>query len=253
VHEMPRPGAKHGLTIRYAAKASCLFVAVSEAVADVVRRSAGVTPVRVVRNGVALTSSARASKAGIVGTIGYVSRTKGTDVFLGAAALALAEHPELRFEHVGDHRLWGDHEYDEQIERIAAEPALRMRVSLLGRASASEALARWETFVLASRSEGFPLSTLEAMAAGLPVIATNVGGVPEQIEHLETGVLVRPDDPEALAEWIIRLHVDEALRLRLGCNARKVVRERFSLDAQADGLASAYEEAIMRGGAGGRR
>lgn len=253
VHEMPRPGGKRGLTIRWAATVSCLLVAVSEAVAEMLRPPAGETPVRVVRNGIAFASAARASNDGIVGTVGYISRTKGTDVFLRAAALALAHRPNLRFEHVGDHRLWSDDEYDDEVERIASAPALRARVSLLGRANASEALARWETFVLASRREGFPLSSLEAMAAGLPVIATNVGGVPEQIDHLETGVLVRPDDPEALADWIVRLHDNPALRARLGTNARNVVRDRFSLDAQADGLASAYQEVVGRGGRGRRR
>jgi glycosyltransferase involved in cell wall biosynthesis len=251
VHELPRPGVKRGLTIRWAATVSCLLVAVSEAVAVMLRPPAGKTPVRVVRNGVAVTGPARVGNDGIVGTVGYVSRTKGTDVFLRAAALAL-ERADLRFEHIGDHRLWGDDEFDDEVDRIASEPALRARASFLGRANASEALAGWETFVLASRSEGFPLSSLEAMAAGLPVIATNVGGVPEQIEHLETGILVRPEDPEALADWIVRLHNDAALRARLGSNARDVVRDRFSLEAQADGLASAYQEVVERGTRGRR-
>jgi glycosyltransferase involved in cell wall biosynthesis len=109
-----------------------------------------------------------------------------------------------------------------------------------------DALARWEIFVLPSRREAFPLSTLEAMAAGLPVIATDVGGLAEQIAHLRTGVLVPPERPEEIAEWIVRLHDDPELRTLLGEAARAHVRASFTLAAQAEGLNEAYEAALRR-------
>jgi glycosyltransferase involved in cell wall biosynthesis len=84
------------------------------------------------------------------------------------------------------------------------------------------------------------------MAAGLPVIVTNVGGLSEQITHLETGVLVPPESPEAIAEWIVRLHDDPSLRARFGEAARKRVRESFTLARQAEGLHAAYEAALRR-------
>lgn len=249
VHEFRRPGMKHAATIRWAAAVSDVLVGVSAPVSAMLRQHAGRTPVHTVRNGVDVPAAARRERGAIVGTVGYVSRTKGTDLFLRAAILALRARPELRFEHLGQHRLWGDDEFDRKVEELAGSPPLRSRVTLLGRGSVPDALARWEMFVLSSRSEAFPLSTLEAMAAGLPVIATNVGGIPEQITHLETGVLVPVDDVGALAEWIVRLHDDPALRGRLGDAARQRVRERFSLDAQAKGLETAYEEALRcRGG-----
>ena len=117
---------------------------------------------------------------------------------------------------------------------------------LLGRASVAEALGRWSIFVLPSRREGFPLSTLEAMAAGLPVIASEVGGVPEQIDHLRTGILVPPGRPDAVAEWIVRLHDDEQLRTRLGEAAKCHVSTSFTLSAQAAGLDDAYRLALRR-------
>ncbi|MBA2536483.1 MAG: glycosyltransferase [Actinobacteria bacterium] len=175
-----------------------------------------------------------------------MSRTKGTDVFLRAAEIVLRSRPNVRFEHVGEPRLWGDDEFDQEVDELAASPALRRAVTLVGRASVTEALARWKIFVLASRQEAFPLSSLEAMAAGLPVVATSVGGLPEQIAHLETGILVPPESPAAIADWIVRLHDDGRLRSRLGEAARRQVRANFTLQAQAEGLNEAYEKALRR-------
>ena len=98
---------------------------------------------------------------------------------------------------------------------------LSERVELLGaRADIPELLAGSDVFVLSSRSEGFPVSILEAMAAGLPVVATDVGGVAEAVENGETGCLVPAADPEALARALERLVSDADLRRRLGAAGR---------------------------------
>jgi glycosyltransferase involved in cell wall biosynthesis len=117
---------------------------------------------------------------------------------------------------------------------------------MLGHRPAQDALARWSLFVLSSRQEGFPLGTLEAMAVGLPVIATEVGGVPEQILHLDSGVLVPAEDASALAEWIVRLHDDNALRRALAIGGKRRVRTRFTVEAQARALDEAYRLALER-------
>jgi glycosyltransferase involved in cell wall biosynthesis len=251
VHELARPGRKRDATVRAAAATGDVLVGVSDAVSEMLRERAGLTPVLTVHNGVPAVERRPRRESGrfIVGTVGYVSRAKGTDVFLRAAELALAQRPALAFEHVGQPRLWGDDAFDATIEAAAAAPIVRDALRLLGRAAVDEALARWSLFVLSSRTEGFPLSTLEAMAAGLPVVATAVGGVPEQIRHLETGVLVASDDPAQIAGWIVRLHDDAALRERLGEAARAHVLRSFTLSAQAEGLGGAYELAIRRAGA----
>jgi glycosyltransferase involved in cell wall biosynthesis len=250
VHELPPAGRKRDATVRWAAAAGDVLVGVSDAVSAMLREHAGLTPVLTVRNGVPpVEPRARPGGGFVVGTVGYVSRTKGTDIFLSAAELALRERPGLRFEHVGQQRLWGDDAFDAVIEETAARSPLRESLRLLGRAPVGDALARWSVFVLASRAEGFPLSTLEAMAAGLPVIATAVGGVPEQLRHLETGILVAPERPAEVADWIVRLHDDGPLRAQLGDAARGHVLASFTLAAQAKGLDGAYELAIRRAAA----
>jgi spore coat protein SA len=91
------------------------------------------------------------------------------------------------------------------------------------------------------------------MAAGVPVVATAVGGVPEQIEHLESGILVAPESASELSDWIVRLYDDQELRSRLAEAGRRRVRKAFRVEAQAEGLEHAYEEAISRGRSGRRR
>ena len=92
--------------------------------------------------------------------------TKGTDVFLEAAALARERHPELRFEHIGQTGLDEDREFDRRLSELAASEELRGAVSMLGRRQAADGLRRWEIFVLSSRQDAFPLASLEAMAPG---------------------------------------------------------------------------------------
>jgi glycosyltransferase involved in cell wall biosynthesis len=245
VHELPSPSVKRTLMVRSAASVADVLVVVSEAVADVVRPHAGTTPILVAYNGVARAAVTRGiSDSATVGTVGTVCRTKGTDVFLEAAALARTRCPELRFEHVGEHGLDDDLEFEKRVATLAAETDVREAVSFLGRRDAAAELRRWEMFVLASRQDAFPLASLEAMSAGVPVIATHVGGLREQIEHLESGVLVEPESPGALSDWIVRLHRDPALREKLAAAAAARVEERFTTDLQAAVLHKAYLAAL---------
>lgn len=245
VHELPSPGLKRTLVLRAAAATADVLVAVSEAVADVVRPEAGRTPVLVAYNGLPA-SAVRGGSPGsaLVGTIGTVCHVKGTDVFLEAAALAHRDRPGLRFEHIGQSGLDEDAGFRHQIAAHVDSVELESVIAMLGRRPAAEGLTRWEIFVLASRQDAFPLASLEAMAAGVPVIAAAVGGIPEQIEHLESGVLVEPENPRALADWIVRLHDDQGLRERLADSAARRVRERFTVDRQGAVLHEAYLAAL---------
>jgi glycosyltransferase involved in cell wall biosynthesis len=114
-----------------------------------------------------------------------------------------------------------------EIERLG----LQDRVELLGtRTDIPELLAGADVFALASDSEGLPMSVLEAMAAGLPVVASAVGGIPEVVRDGETGALVPPRDSAALASAIGRIVADPELRDRLGEAGRRRVEREFSLE-----------------------
>jgi glycosyltransferase involved in cell wall biosynthesis len=244
VHELPDPGVKSSLALRWAARTADVLVAVSAAVADRIRPHAGETPVLVVRNGVPPAELDRRPEPGTVGTLGTICRTKGTDVFLEAAALARSRAPDLRFEHAGPGLLDNDLAFARRVESLAAVPALEGGLRMLGPQPAVSMLERWEMFVLPSRRDAFPLASLEAMQAGLPVIASAVGGLPEQVTHLETGVLTPPERPGELADWIVRLHEDPALRARLGAAAAERVRTSFTTERQVQGLHRAYLAAL---------
>ncbi|MFO7571058.1 MAG: glycosyltransferase family 4 protein [Gaiellaceae bacterium] len=246
VHEIPPPGAKRTATVRLAARVADVLVGVSDAVATMLRPLAGTTPVLTVRNGVPTFSgeAVAGERPFTVGTVGTVSRTKGTDIYVRAAQLALEQRPSMRFEHVGARDLHRDAGLDVEIDGLLAEVRPSGTIHMRGTLPAETVLGGWDTFVLASRSEGCPLVTLEAMAAGLPVVATAVGGVPEQIGHLESGILVSPDDPAAIASWLVRLHDEPGLRQRLGVNAAARARSEFTLASQAEGLHQAYLAAL---------
>jgi glycosyltransferase involved in cell wall biosynthesis len=105
-----------------------------------------------------------------------------------------------------------------------------------------------DVFVLPSLSEGLPLSVLEAMAAGKPVIATNVGGVSEVVQDQRTGFVVPPKDPETMANRILQVMADQAMAERLGRAGREKVERDFSLDTMTQQYEALYEEALLERG-----
>ena len=121
------------------------------------------------------------------------------------------------------------------------------RIELLGpRTDVTDVLARSDVFVLSSRSEGFPVSILEAMAACLPVVATAVGGVGEAVVGGETGFLVPPGDPQALAAALERLVADRELRLRLGAAGRSRALRHFDVTRYRAAHVDLYRRELAR-------
>jgi len=121
-------------------------------------------------------------------------------------------------------------------------------VGAVGRAELARWLAASDLYVHPSRADTFPTGVLEALACGVPVVASRVGGIPEQVTG-ETGVLVEPGDPEALAAALDRLLADPERRERMGAAAARDARERFSLERAVDAYLELYCSLVGAGGA----
>jgi glycosyltransferase involved in cell wall biosynthesis len=145
----------------------------------------------------------------------------------------------------------GDGSERSNVENLAAKLQLDAQsVRFLGaRRDVNELLSAVDLFVLPSDAEGLPLSVLEAMAAGLPIIATRVGGIPELVDDGEQGVLVTPGDSEGLAGAIERVIQDPSLRARLGQSARTRARGEFSLSVTVQNYDRVYRQALAAKGA----
>jgi glycosyltransferase involved in cell wall biosynthesis len=164
---------------------------------------------------------------------------KGVGFFLEAAARLAPGHPRARFLVIGDGPC------RPELERRAGELGLAGRVIFTGvRQDVNELLREIDVNVLPSLTEGLSNSLLEAMAAGLPVVATRVGGNPELVVDGEHGLLVPPEDAGALAAAIGRLLDDEALRARLGREARRRVESEFSVERMTATVSGLYDECL---------
>jgi glycosyltransferase involved in cell wall biosynthesis len=172
-----------------------------------------------------------------VGTIARLDEMKGIDVLL-RAVVSLA----------GARLIVAGRGPDESVlHRLATKLGIDDRVEWVGwTEQPAEQLPRFTVFVLPSRSEGLPLSVCEAMLAGLPVVASDVGGVGEVVVDGETGVLVPPDHPDALAGAIETLLRDAALRARMGEAGRQRARTHFTASAMARSYESLYAELVTR-------
>jgi glycosyltransferase involved in cell wall biosynthesis len=166
---------------------------------------------------------------------------KGVDVAIRALADLRREHADAVLVVLG--------EGDERgaLVRLAAELGVADAVFLPGRGGdVAEWLARAEVLVHPVRWEGFGLALLEAMLAERPVVASGVSSVPEIVVGGETGLLVPPDDPAALARAIGRLLADPELASRLGTAGRERARSEFSVDRMARRTLEVYEAAVTR-------
>jgi glycosyltransferase involved in cell wall biosynthesis/acetyltransferase-like isoleucine patch superfamily enzyme len=178
-----------------------------------------------------------------VGIVANLRPVKGLDVFNDAASLVAAERADVVFE------IAGEGELRAELERQAAERGLADRLTLVGSVADVPAfLAQLDVAVLSSRSEGMSNAILEYMAAGLPIVATAVGGTVHLLEDGVHGLLVPPGDPAALAAAIGRLLRDPALASRLGAAARRRAEECFSREAMVRRFESFYLDLKRRSG-----
>jgi len=136
----------------------------------------------------------------------------------------------------------GDGPEREMVERFAIENGMIHKVQFEGwRQDIDDMLAKSHIFILLSQYEGLPLSILEAMRAGLPVIATDVGGVNEAVTG-ENGILVPVDDSQALTDALKRMIEDRDLQIRMGTNGRKLFEEKFTFHKMMEETLAYYKE-----------
>lgn len=165
---------------------------------------------------------------------------KSVDVFLDAVPRVLAELPDARLAVVGDGPLRD--ELHHRARALALDPE-RFRFFAF-RPPAARQLATIDLFVLPSSWEAFPISILEAMACGVPQVATNVGGTSEALVDGETGLLCPPRDPGALAERLVEALSDDARRAAMGVAARRRHDRLFTVERMVARTAEVYEKAL---------
>ena len=175
-------------------------------------------------------------------TIGFVGRlqpVKDVALLLQACARLQADHPALRLHIVGDGPLRGE------LEKLAADLDLTTHVRWFGdRQDIPQLLPDMDIFVLPSRWEGMPNAVLEAMACGLPVVATGVGGTIDVVTDGATGLLTAPESVEQLTAALHTLLADPGLRQRMGAAGRRRVEAEFSLAATVAATTALYESLL---------
>jgi glycosyltransferase involved in cell wall biosynthesis len=175
--------------------------------------------------------------APVVTTVGFLRQPKAMDVLIEAAARIVPRFPELQVLIVGEGADRPLHEA--LIERLG----LQGTVKLLGlRSDVADLLAASDVAVLSTNSEGSPLSVMEYMDAGLPVVATRVGGIPDLIDDGVEGLLVEPQDPDGLGEAIARVLDDPQEAERMGERGRERRRREFDIDVMVENLQNLYLE-----------
>jgi glycosyltransferase involved in cell wall biosynthesis len=203
--------------------------------------------IRVIRNGVDLSRFAArtteprlhrefgiSDRVPLIAVVARLSRVKGIDDFVRAASAVASRFSDARFVVFGDSRKTGDpteSTYADELRQLAASLGIGDRLLFTGyRTDVAELLPELTLSVLPSHTEGLPNAILESMAAGVPVVASNVGGIPELIDDGVTGLLVPPRDPRALSAAICRLLSEPAFAAGLASAAVRAARERFSVE-----------------------
>lgn len=173
--------------------------------------------------------------------VGRLAEVKGVAVLLDALTEVAKVHPDVHLTLVGD----GPER--QRFEQVAAETGADDRVTFAGYRSQAEVaafLADTDVFVLPSFAEGVPVTLMEALGAAVPVVATQVGGVSELVDHGVNGYVVRPGDPEPLARALIELLDDPERRQRMGDAGRATVTAEFANPTEAARLRTLFANTL---------
>ena len=219
--------------------------AVSESVAEQLEQ-AGIARdrIEVIPNGIDTKSfvyAAATTGEPVLGVLSRLSWEKGIDVLVRALPLVQREVPEMTCT------VAGEGPERDPLRKLAIELGVSSALRMPGFVSADALLAQSSVFVLPSRTEGTPMSLLEAMAAAKPIVAAAVGGVPDIVEHNRTGLLVRAADPVALAQAIVSMLRDPDAAKEMGARARSQVCKRFSIGSMTNHYLRLYSVAVEHG------
>jgi glycosyltransferase involved in cell wall biosynthesis len=256
VLDVPAQGAKARMRVAEAIQTLDAVVTVSRAIGDAADAIARPRrPITVVPNGadetVFLPRGAAAARERIglpadgpvISYVGKLVPRKGVDDLVEAMGILAARAsgaPRLVMAGIGPLR--------EPLERRAAELGVADRITWLGKVphdDVGRVMSTGDVFVLPSLSEGLPTVVCEAMACGLPVVATAVDGTPESVDDPHTGLLVPPHDPGALAQALARVLDDDALRAAMGTEALRRSGEDYTWAANARRMEAVYRD-VMR-------
>ena len=228
------------------------YIAISKAVRDVlVRGGADPDRVRIVPSGIdprrlegadagpLRTEFDLRDDAPVIGGIGHFAWHKGFETLIDAVPALVERFPNIRVFLVGDGDL--KNALTERAGRHATDgtvifPGFRTDVPAF--------LALFDVLATPSVLEGLNTTNLDALALGRPVVASAVGGIPEAVRHEETGLLVPSKDPGALSDAVGRVLTDPTLARRLGEGGRRIVAERFTIDAMVEGTLAVYRELL---------
>jgi glycosyltransferase involved in cell wall biosynthesis len=183
----------------------------------------------------------------LLGVVGEVIPRKGQWYLAKALPELMRRIPELRVLLVG--RYHRSERYVQKMRQLQASAGLHRKMRWLGRRSnVHEYMAAMDQVLVTSTEEPFGLVALEAQLAGKPVIATKIGGLPEIVQHEQSGLLIPARSPAAIVESVERLYQDRELASRLAASGREQAGQRFSSERLTEGVIEVYHEVLRRRG-----
>ncbi len=171
----------------------------------------------------------------VVGTIARLSDVKGIDILIEAMPQIMDAVPDVHCA------IFGQGKEDAPLKALCRSRGLEDRITFFDTVNDTvQSMGAIDVFVMPSRQEGLGLSVMEAQSCGCPVVATNVGGLPSLVIDGQTGLLIEPESPEAVANAVIKLFKDDDLSQRLSDNGRDFIQAKFSARGMVDKTADLY-------------
>lgn len=176
----------------------------------------------------------------VIGIVARLSDVKGIDILISAMKAVIKTFPSAKLFIVGEGK------EEANLKQMVRDLSLNDCIQFLPIVNqTSEILSLFDIFAMPSRQEGLGLSIMEAQASGVPVVASNVGGIPTLIQHNVTGILVPKENPEMLAEALIELIKDKDKRLRLGEAGRRFIAENYSSERMVQETIQFYQSVLI--------